>query len=147
MTYAYLPLAAVRLDLLGNVVVLPLLSEELPQMPRSSVPSYRLHKASGEARVILDGQHVYLGSYNSAERREQYARLIAERFASPVVPNRNDDAPPDLTSISSSLTVSELLVAYLKHARAYYSREGRRTQCSWLFLIVLNHRLRAINDC
>lgn len=47
-------------------------------MPRKSVPSYRLHKPSGQARTIIDGRHVYLGKYNSSESRQRYALLLAE---------------------------------------------------------------------
>ena len=49
-------------------------------MPRRTghVPSYRLHKPSGQARVIINGRHVYLGPYGSEESREKYARLVAE---------------------------------------------------------------------
>jgi len=28
--------------------------------PSQRVPAYRLHKPSGQARVIVDGKHVYL---------------------------------------------------------------------------------------
>jgi len=50
-------------------------------MPREKrVPSYRLHRSSGQARVIIDGKHVYLGPYGSPQSREMYAKLIAERF-------------------------------------------------------------------
>jgi len=48
-------------------------------MPRkSAVPSYRLHKASGQARTIVNGRHVYLGKYGSPESRQKYARILAE---------------------------------------------------------------------
>ncbi len=48
-------------------------------MPRkSSVPTYRLHKPSGQARTIVNGRHVYLGKFGSAERRQKYARILAE---------------------------------------------------------------------
>ncbi len=48
-------------------------------MPKRNghVPAYRLHKPSGQARVIIDGKHVYLGGYGSPESREKYARLLA----------------------------------------------------------------------
>jgi hypothetical protein len=48
-------------------------------MPKRNghVPAYRLHKPSGQARVIIDGKHVYLGEYGSPESREKYARLLA----------------------------------------------------------------------
>ena len=40
-------------------------------MPRrsNSVPSYRLHKSSGQARVLIGGRHIYLGVYGSEARR------------------------------------------------------------------------------
>ena len=46
-------------------------------MPRKSVPSYRLHKASGQARAIVNGKHIYLGKFNSPESRKNYALLLA----------------------------------------------------------------------
>jgi hypothetical protein len=53
-------------------------------MPRKLlVPSYKLHKPSGQARVILDGKHFYLGPFGSEESREKYARLIARRSIQP----------------------------------------------------------------
>lgn len=97
-------------------------------MPRSSVPAYRLHKASGQARVILDGRHIYLGPHGSDESRERYARLIAERFTSPL-PAAVPSAPCEQATASGGpLTVSELLVAYLRHARVHYSRDGVPTK-------------------
>jgi hypothetical protein len=52
-------------------------------MPRKNghVPAYRLHKPSGQARAIINHEHVYLGKFGSVESREKYARLIAERNA------------------------------------------------------------------
>ena len=49
-------------------------------MPRRNghVPTYRLHKPSGQARVIINGEHIYLGQVRLPESREKYARLIAE---------------------------------------------------------------------
>ena len=54
---------------------------EIHVMPRKSVPSYRLHKPSGQARTIIGGRHVYLGKYNSPESRQRYARLIPVTYA------------------------------------------------------------------
>ena len=51
------------------------------------VPSYRLHKSSGQARVIIDGAHVYLGRYDSPESHEKYHRLVAEWLAARKKPN------------------------------------------------------------
>jgi len=35
-------------------------------MPRQSVPSYRLHKLSGQGRTIINGRHIYLGKIQLA---------------------------------------------------------------------------------
>ena len=57
-------------------------------MPRPiSVPSYRLHKQSGQAVVTLrdslgNRRDVLLGKYGTAESRAEYARVIAEWEAS-----------------------------------------------------------------
>lgn len=49
-------------------------------MPQpKAVPAYKLHKATGQARVIIDGRHRYLGPFGSPESFERYARLVAER--------------------------------------------------------------------
>lgn len=95
-------------------------------MPRCQrIPAYRLHKPSGQARVILDGKHFYLGTFGTAESRQAYARLIAERFSPRAEPNddRSASSPrfPDLT-------INELLVHYLQFAQRYYVKEGAPTK-------------------
>lgn len=52
------------------------------------VRSYCRHKASGQACVTIDGREHYLGSHGTSERKEKYARLIAERQAQGKPPNR-----------------------------------------------------------
>lgn len=42
------------------------------------IPSYRFHKASRRAVVVLDGKSHYLGKWKSPESRAEYERLIAE---------------------------------------------------------------------
>ena len=88
-------------------------------MTRNSVPAYRLHKPSGQARAIVDGRHVYLGKFNSAESRQKYARLLAER--SQPSPRSESTANPPTATL---LLVSEVLVKYLKFAEDYYDADG-----------------------
>ena len=82
-------------------------------MPRQSVPSYRLHKPSGQARTIIHGRHIYLGKYNSPESREKYARLLAElrseRSATGLAPGSSHF--PN-AAVSSDTTVSVLTSGY-----------------------------------
>ncbi|MDG2391692.1 MAG: hypothetical protein P8M30_20485 [Planctomycetaceae bacterium] len=87
-------------------------------MSRKSVPSYRLHKASGQARPIINGCHIYLGKHNSPESRQRYARLLAEMSQ----PGRDHMSTEDASQ--SLLIVSEVLVKYLEYAESYYSDGG-----------------------
>jgi integrase len=92
-------------------------------MPRTrTIPAYRLHTASGQARVILNGRHIYLGRYDSEESRASYEKvvrkLLTDRAASDIEAN---------VLISKDLTVAELVAAYLKFARTYYVKRGRVT--------------------
>jgi hypothetical protein len=55
---------------------------------RASVPTYRIHKPTGQAVVTVrtaDGarRDVYLGKSDSPESRTEYARVVAELAASP----------------------------------------------------------------
>ena len=89
-------------------------------MPRRSVPSYRLHKPSGQARTIVRGKHIYLGKYNSPESQRKYARLLAE--TSQPTPQDKAAADPDSRSL---LLVSKILVKYLDFAAVYYADDGK----------------------
>jgi integrase len=89
-------------------------------MPRRKpVPSYRLHKQSGQAVVTLpDGQggrrDVLLGKYDSPESRQEFARVLAEWEASGRRPPKSaEGSAPDLT-------VNELLVRYWRWAKQHY---------------------------
>src|SRR5262245_61487693 len=84
----------------------------------SSIPSYRLHKQSGQAIVTLtDGlrsrRDVLLGKSGTPESRLEYSRVIAEweaagrRLVSP------GGTPADLS-------VNELTLAFVKYAETHY---------------------------
>ncbi len=71
------------------------------------VPAYRLHIASGQARVIIDGWHVYLGKYGTPESLERYHQTAAESLGSSA--NRVDAA----AALSSPhITVSQVILEY-----------------------------------
>jgi integrase len=79
------------------------------------IPSYRLHKASNQAVVVLGGRSHYLGRWNSPESRAEYDRLVAEFL------NRRRKAAGDAGRPGpDDLTVSELILAFLEHARDHY---------------------------
>lgn len=83
------------------------------------VPSYRLHRASGQAVVTLNSKDFYLGPYGSEVSKAQYERLIAEWMG-----NHRSLVEPDA---KRKLTIAELLVAYLEFAQVYYSQDGKPT--------------------
>ncbi len=91
---------------------------------RSHVPAYRLHKPSGQARVIIGGEHIYLGRFGSRDSREKYSRLIAELAES----SGQDTSSPDARGCISNVTVNELLLAYWRFAETYYTHGGQPTK-------------------
>lgn len=76
------------------------------------IPSYRLHKASGQAVVTIDRHDFYLGLYGTPESRAEYERVIAEWLAS----GRRCPTPKS----SPGPTVAAVLAAYWTHAEGYY---------------------------
>lgn len=88
-------------------------------MTAKRIPNYRLHKASGQAVVTLDGHDLYLGRYGSPESRAEYEHRVGEWMA-------NGRRLPT-TEAAGWLTVAELLAAYLDFAETYYQRDGKPT--------------------
>ena len=88
-------------------------------MPRSRIPSYRLHSRSGQAVVTLNGHDHYLGVFDTPESHNRYEQLIAEWLA-------NGRQLPSVEQ-PGSLTITELLAGYLSFAEIYYHREGQAT--------------------
>jgi integrase len=88
-------------------------------MPRRNhVPTYRLHKQSGQAVVTLPvGQggrrDVLLGPHGTPESQQEYARVIAEWSAN----GRHLPPPP---GSPTGLSVNELILAYWPFVETYY---------------------------
>jgi integrase len=93
-------------------------------MPRiKSPPKYCLHRPSGQARVILNGKHVYLGKFGSTESKSAYARIVAERFSS-------QSPVTDLSQrhVATGLSINEVLLRYWRFAETYYVKNGKPTK-------------------
>jgi integrase len=88
------------------------------------LPSYRLHKASGQARAIVRGRHIYLGPYGSPESHERFARLIAEYVQVGGAPGA---AQAEVGTTRAALTINELILAYWEFAKSYYVSNGSPT--------------------
>lgn len=112
-------------------------------MPKLSKrpPKYCLHKRSGHARVWIGGKEVFLGEYGSPESQERYAEVVAEWKASlepePLTPEAAFDALAKRVTVASlrerkkaghPLTVNELVIVSVKHARDYYRKNDKVTR-------------------
>lgn len=85
-------------------------------MKRVRVPSYRLHKPTGQAVVTLSGKDHYLGKYDTQESRQRYAKLLTEWESS----NRSTAFAEPL----NVLTMAQVTLSYLDHAKAYYGEDS-----------------------
>lgn len=88
----------------------------MPYRP-ASVPTYRLHKRSGQAVGTLSGRDHYLGEHNSPESCAKYRRLIREYV--------NADFRMPLAPEAEPYTVAKLCDEYLSHAEAFYRNPDR----------------------
>ena len=78
-------------------------------------PAYQRHKATGQAKVRIDGHDFYLGPHGSPASRERYDDLIAEWRI------RNVDTD------RYTLTVDDLALSYLEFAKQHYVKDGKPT--------------------
>ncbi len=85
--------------------------------PKKLIPSYRRHRASGQAIVTINGVDHYLGRHGTKASEREYDRLVSEWLES--------GRSPSFGTAASDLTIAELLVGYLKHAKAYYGDGAR----------------------
>ena len=99
-------------------------------MPRlkHKVPSYCHHKASGQAVVTLNGKDHYLGSYGSPESRAMYQRLLAEWLGNQQTIRSKSSVYDHEVVAKEDLQINELLVAYFRHAKTYYVKNGKPTR-------------------
>src|SRR5690242_6397970 len=81
------------------------------------VPSYRLHKPTGQAVVRLNGHDHYLGRHGTEASFEAYQRKISEWLAG----GRSAILPLPGPSPEVALTVNELILGFWKqHAEVHY---------------------------
>ena len=91
-------------------------------MPRltKSLPKYRIHKATKQALVRLEGRDHYLGPHGSKASKVEYNRLIDLWLA------RGRPDTPQATV--DEITIIELIAAYLEFAKVYYRKNGKVTK-------------------
>jgi len=84
----------------------------MPRLSDNTVPSYRLHKQSGNAIVTLNGKDIILGPHGTSASKAEYRRRIAEWMA----------AGRQIVASDPSMTVTELVDQYRQHCDAYYRK-------------------------
>ena len=111
-------------------------------MPRKAVgvPSYCLHKASGQAVVRISGRDVYLGRHGSDESHVEYTRLLTEWRT--LRTERQATAASLATTVDPSLTMSEVLLRYREFAQGYYSQNGVPT----MEFVEMAHDLKPVRE-
>lgn len=100
-------------------------------MTSMKTPSYRRHKATGQAVVTLNGRDVYLGKYGSAASKKTYRRIIGEWLQRGGILDMSVEADP---------AIVEICTAYWKHAREYYrGPNGKPTRSIGRTKLALRH--------
>ena len=87
-------------------------------------PKYQLHKATGQARVRINGHDIYLGKYRSPKSEERYRQVIADWSKNQGQVTRQDSARPTGTT---NLVFAELILGYLNFAKTFYVKDGKPT--------------------
>jgi len=82
----------------------------MTKLTDDKVPSYRLHKASGQAIVTLNGQDSPLGKFKPADSKAEYNRRIAEWIS----------AGRRRPAFKADLSIAELIARYRVHCESYY---------------------------
>jgi integrase len=110
------------------------------RLKNGSLPSYRHHRARNCGVVTIDGKDYYLGRYGTPASKQKYAALIRawqERQQQAIPPTEEPLRPTERP------TINELILAYLKHASAYYKLhhgENKEAGC-------IDDALKVLQEC
>jgi len=97
------------------------------------VPSYRLHKSTGQAIVVIKRKFYYLGKFGTEESRRKYEKIIGEYLAN------GRKAPSEPTPAFRGLTVRAMLAGYLEYCRDYYhGNDEYRAHAALVEKVVVN---------
>ena len=114
-------------------------------MPRlfHTPPKYRRHKSTNQAIVHFGGRRVYLGPYGSEKSHRRYQQLLAEwreqRHDQPesrgprsvdeeLLDGVNAGTLRDKRKQGLKVSINELILVYVRHARSYYQKRGQVTR-------------------
>ncbi len=108
---------------------------------RGEEPQMRFHSHSGQARVRINGQVIYLGPWDSPEAKERYHRIVAEWHATGTVSVSQPQPPqarptprpvpatavhevaaPTPTPVTTGLTIAEVCVLWIAHSEKKFTK-------------------------
>ena len=105
-------------------------------LAKKKLPSYLLHKPTGQARCRIDGRDHYLGDYGSDQSRIKYGNLIAKlaggQVIDPIARVKSGSTHTKSGSTASmevdpGPSVGELCQTFLLHAETHYAKNGVTT--------------------
>jgi integrase len=88
---------------------------------RSRTPSYRKHRASGQAVVTLSGRDHYLGKFGTADSRSAYDRVVSEWLEAGRRPLASVRSSTRGDGAGTDFTVAEVVARYVDHVDRYYA--------------------------
>jgi len=102
----------------------------------AKTPSYRLHRATGQALVELSGKRIYLGKHGTPESLQRYAREVAAWQAN----------GRTTVVLAEDLTIAEPCDQFMAHATGYYVKSGEQTSETANFLAVVRLLMKLYGD-
>lgn len=100
-------------------------------MKTPKLPTYGLHKPSGQARCYINGKTVYLGVYGSEESRIRFGELVGKLIGGqqidPIARTKVGSTTCNLPEADPGPSVGELCIAFLRHAETHYVKNGKQT--------------------
>ena len=89
------------------------------------IPSYRLHKPTNQAIVVLSKKTYDLGRFGTTESKAEYNRILVEWLSGNAI---TKPAAATKASASVDLTITELAMRFWRHVEEFYVKDGKQTQ-------------------
>lgn len=99
-------------------------------MKTPKVPTYGLHKPTGQARCYVNGKTVYLGKYGSEESRIRFGEIVGKLVSGQILDPIARTKTGSTTCVESDdpgPSVGMLCVIFLTHAETHYVKNGKQT--------------------
>ena len=91
-------------------------------MKTPKVPTYGLHKPTGQARCYVNGKTVYLGKYGSEESRIRFGEIVGKLVSGQIldpIARTKAGSTTYKDSEDPGPSVGELCIVLLRHAESH----------------------------